>query len=338
VKAAIVILNWNGLHWLQHFLPDVVRHSPSPAEVWIADNGSTDESLPWVRTNYPTVKIFEIGKNLGFSAGYNIALKYIHAPFYILLNSDVKVTPHWLEAPLEVLKNNPEVGAVQPKILSFHQPDTFEYAGAAGGMMDHLGYPFCRGRIFNVNETDHGQFSTQAEIFWASGAALFIRKEAWEKAGGLDVDFFAHMEEIDLCWRLKNLGFSIRYVPDSVVFHVGGGTLAAGSPRKIYLNFRNNLFLLLKNLPKGRLAWLLPLRLVLDGIAALKFLAEPQGPAKCYAVFKAHLSFYRNFSKMVRKRKQQPTGVVHPLFMGSVVWNFFILGIRTSGKLKGTYR
>lgn len=338
MKVAIVILNWNGIKWLQQFLPDVVKYSPAPAEVWIADNGSSDDSLPWVRKNLPSVRILEIGENRGYAGGYNYALKYIQAPVYVLLNSDVAVTKNWLDAPLACLASSEKIGAVQPKVLSYFDPEYFEYAGAAGGMIDHLGYPFCRGRLFYVNEKDEGQFNEESEIFWASGAALFVKQAAWEAVSGLDEDFFAHMEEIDLCWRMKNIGYSVRYVPESVVYHVGGGTLSNGSPRKIFLNFRNNLYLLLKNLPAGRLLWLLPLRLTLDGLAAIRFLTENNGLKKCMAVARAHFSFYGNLGKMWKKRKNIPTQTIQPMFMGSVVWNFFVLKRRHFHLLKGRFR
>ncbi|KAA6315888.1 N-acetylglucosaminyl-diphospho-decaprenol L-rhamnosyltransferase, partial [termite gut metagenome] len=268
-KVTIVILNWNGCELLRRFLPSVICRSTLPGvEICVADNGSTDQSVEMLHTLFPTVRLFLIKENLGFSAGYNWALRQVNADYVVLLNSDVEVTEHWLAPMIDYLDTHPEIAACQPKILSWYQKDRFEYAGAAGGFMDHYGYPFCRGRLQGTIESDKGQYDTTIPVFWATGAALFIRlKEYWE-VGGLDENFFAHMEEIDLCWRLRSRGKGIVCIPQSSVYHVGAATLKSENPRKTFLNFRNNLLMLYKNLPEKELYPVMRIRRILDCLAA----------------------------------------------------------------------
>lgn len=302
VELAVVILNWNGVRFLERFLPSVVEHTPLEYDIWVADNASSDASVSFLKEHYPQVKIHINASNGGFAKGYNDALKHIEAKHYVLLNSDVEVTKNWIEPSLRMLKSNSLVAACQPKILSFHNSKYFEHAGAAGGYLDYDGYPFCKGRIFNIAEEDLGQYNKSSEVFWATGACLFIKSELFHLMGGFDEDFFAHMEEIDLCWRLKNRGYQIMYQPQSSVLHVGGGTLSIYSPFKLYLNFRNNLYLLLKNDRSSFILGKLFKRMILDGVAALKFLSE--GNVKNIgSIIKAHFHFYLNFSKFIKKRK-----------------------------------
>ena len=265
---------------MEKFLPSVTANTTGDAEVIIADNGSTDDSIAFLHTHYPALRIIQFDQNYGFAEGYNRALAQVEADYYVLLNDDVEVTPHWVEPVVEQMEGNPLTAICQPKLLMYDQRDTFEYAGAAGGFIDRYGYPFCRGRLFDVVEKDHGQYDDPCEIFWASGAAMFVRADVWHQLGGLDGDFFAHMEEIDFCWRAKNKGYRVEYCPKSTIYHVGGGTLPKSNPRKTYLNFRNNLSMLYKNLPASRRFRVLALRLLLDYVAALKFLLErkPQEP------------------------------------------------------------
>lgn len=332
-KVAVVILNWNGKNWLEKFLPSVVAHSSNVADVYLADNASTDDSIAFVQANYPTVKTIILDKNYGFAGGYNLALQQINTEYYILLNSDVEVTPNWVKPIIDFMDQHPEIAACQPKIRSFYEKEKFEYAGAAGGMIDKWGYPFCRGRIFNISETDNGQYNDTKEIFWASGAALFIRSELFHKVGGFDEDFFAHMEEIDLCWRLKNYGYKIFYHGESSVFHVGGGTLAMGSSRKIYLNFRNNLQLISKNLPARQSLPLIAWRLILDGVAGLSFLPHPNGFQNCLAIIKAHFSYYRMFFSVMAKKRKIPKRAVSCIYPKSIVFAFYISGKKTYSSL-----
>lgn len=331
-KIAVVILNWNGKAYLEQFLPSVTNYSNQPgAEVWVADNGSTDESIEFLNESYPQVKQLLFDKNYGFTGGYNKALTQINAEYYVLLNSDIEVTPLWLEPIIEYLDNNAEVAAAMPKLLSYHKKDTFEYAGAAGGFIDKLGYPFCRGRILSELEKDEGQYDEASEIFWATGACLFVRASAFQEAGGLDESFFAHMEEIDLCWRLKNLGYKIMYLPQSVVYHVGGGTLPNDNPRKLFLNYRNNLYLLFKNLPKGKFTSILLTRMVLDGLSAIMYLLQRK-TSFFIAVLKAHYSFYTTMKLFILKRKminQSRKVYKHrQIFNRSIVFSFFIRRVR----------
>lgn len=327
-KVAIVILNWNGAKLFDTYLPSVIRNADAPnIELIVADNGSSDNSIGHLKNKFPSVKIIDLKKNYGFAEGYNRALQQVEADIYVLLNSDVEVTPNWLEATIELLEKDENTAAVQPKILSHEKPHQFEYAGAAGGFVDIFGYPFCRGRILNRMEPDLGQYNKPTPIFWASGACMFIKAEAFRIAGGFDGDFWAHMEEIDLCWRLKNRGYKIMYQPASVVFHLGGGTLSYDSPKKVYLNFRNNLFMLYKNLPPKWFHRILLTRMVLDGVAAVKFIFGLHFQS-FRAVAKAHASFYRNLNALVRKRNGLKQQIVVPehneVYRKSIMWKFFI--------------
>ncbi len=290
MKIAIAILNWNGKHWLEKFLPNVLEYSDE-AQIYVIDNASTDDSIAFVEKYFPTVKVIKNTTNTGFAGGYNEGLKSINEEIYCLLNSDVQVTENWISHILNLFEKNLEIAAIQPKVRSFEADGYFEFAGAGGGMIDNLGYPYCRGRIFDDLEKDNGQYDDEAEIFWASGCALFIRKEDFWAMKGFDERFFAHQEEIDLCWRLKNTGRKIYYCGASTVFHVGGGTLNKQSPQKTYLNIRNNLSMLLKNLPTSTLLWLIPFRLVLDGFAGIYF-GLKDGFPHLWAVVKAHFGFY----------------------------------------------
>lgn len=327
-KTAIVILNWNGQQMFNTFLPSVIEHSnPETAEIIVADNGSTDESVEHLRKNFPSVKIIQLSENFGFAEGYNQALKQVEAEYFVLLNSDVKVTPHWLDSCIKLFEQDKKIAAIQPKILSYNKPDEFEYAGAAGGFIDRYGYPFCRGRILNRIEKDTGQYNLSSPIFWASGACMFIRSSAFNETGGLDGDFWAHMEEIDLCWRLKNSGHKIIYQPESVVYHLGGGTLSYGSPKKVYLNFRNNLWMLFKNLPKHQFKRIFLARMILDGVAAVKFILGFNF-REFWAVVKAHYAFYKNLGKLIRKRKQVQKSILvkehNEVYSKSIMWKFFL--------------
>ncbi len=302
MKAAIVILNFNGEKHLESFLPSVVKHCPNWAEVIIADNGSSDNSLLFLEKNYPQLKTLIFDKNYGFAGGYNKALALVEAKYFVLLNSDVEVTDNWLEPIVKEMDANKNIAASQPKIKAFNNRHYFEYAGAAGGFIDKYGYPFCRGRIFDNCERDIGQHDDIREVFWATGACLIVRSDAYWRVEGLDADFFAHMEEIDLCWRLKNLDYQIYCFPQSRVFHLGGGTLAAQNAHKTYLNFRNNLTLIIKNDYRKGFLKILFSRMVLDGVAATSMIFS-RGPSHFFAVIKAHLYFYTHLGVMRRKRK-----------------------------------
>ena len=298
--VAIAILNWNGKHWLEKFLPNVILYSQE-ATIYVIDNASTDDSVKFLEHNFPTIKIIKNKKNTGFAGGYNEGLKQISEEIYCLLNSDVEVTENWIQPIIELFRRNAEIAAIQPKIRSFEADQYFEFAGAGGGLIDNLGYPYCRGRIFEKLEEDKGQYNDETEIFWASGCALFIRKEDYWSMNGLDERFFAHQEEIDLCWRLKNAGRKIYYCGKSTVFHVGGGTLNKQSPQKTYLNIRNNLSMLLKNLPIATLLWVIPARLILDGIAGIYF-GLKDGFPHLWAVVRAHFGFYAQAPKTWKLR------------------------------------
>ncbi|WP_353145981.1 glycosyltransferase family 2 protein [Chryseobacterium sp.] len=289
-KLAVAILNWNGKNWLEKFLPAVVQFSQN-ADIFVIDNLSTDDSIEFVKTHFPAVTVIENDKNYGFAGGYNEGLKEIKNEYYCLLNSDVEVTRNWIEPVLELFERNPQISAIQPKVLSYDYKDYFEFAGAAGGLIDNLGYPYCRGRIFDDLEEDKGQYDDETEIFWASGCCFFVRsKDFWEQQG-FDERFFAHQEEIDLCWRFINSGKKIFYTGKSSVYHVGGGTLNKQSARKTYLNIRNNLSMMLKNLPFPQLIWLIFFRLCLDGIAGIYF-GLKHGFPHLWAVVRAHFGFY----------------------------------------------
>ncbi|MBB4803837.1 GT2 family glycosyltransferase [Flavobacterium nitrogenifigens] len=300
-KIAVVILNWNGVKLLEQFLPSVIQFSEGAA-IYVADNDSTDNSVEFVNQNFPTVKIVKNSGNYGFAKGYNDALKHIDAEIYALVNSDIEVTENWLKPILENFENEKQTAIIQPKILDFKNKEYFEYAGAAGGFIDKYGFPFCRGRVFETIEKDNGQYNDNIELFWASGACFFIRKNVYHELGGFDESFFAHQEEIDLCWRASNEGHVIKYNSQSVVYHVGGATLQQGNPRKTYLNFRNSLLMLVKNLPKRGLFWVIFFRMVLDGIAGIRFLTQGKF-GHTFAILKAHFSFYCLSLSYLKKRK-----------------------------------
>lgn len=322
-KVAVIILNWNGRKFLQKFLPSVIHHSQNVAEIIVADNASTDSSIEFLQENFPSVRIITNKTNGGFAKGYNDALVEVLADYYILLNSDIEVTANWIEPIIELMEKDKTIAACQPKLRSYHEPEKFEYAGAAGGFIDKYGYPFCRGRIFQSLETDTGQYEDICEIFWATGACMFVRADLFHQFGGLDADFFAHMEEIDFCWRLKNEGYKIMYCPDSVVFHVGGGTLPKKSSQKTYLNFRNNLALLYKNLRSDLLIPVFAIRFLLDGVAAIKFLVEA-GFRDFYAVARAHFYFYKTFPTLIKKRKALKHINVSGVYKGNLVKEYYI--------------
>ena len=302
IDIAVVILNWNGQKWLEKFLPTVIEKS-SMANIYIADNASTDNSVNFIEDNFPTVKIIQNQLNEGYAKGYNDALKDLKEKYFILLNSDIEVTNNWIEPIINLMEENPNISACQPKILDYNNKDSFEYAGASGGYIDNLGYPFARGRIFDEIEPDNNQYDDVKEIFWASGACFFVRADYFNEVNGFDNDFFAHQEEIDLCWRLKIKGYQIMVHPRSVVYHVGGGTLDDSSPFKTYLNFRNNLFMLTKNLNFFSLLITLYFRLPLDGIAALTLLKKKNGFLHLLAVLRAHLVFYVSIPRLLFKRQ-----------------------------------
>lgn len=325
VKVAVVILNWNGKALLEQFLPSVVKFSEE-AKIYVADNASTDDSVPFLKKEFAEISIIQNRENGGFAKGYNEALEHIKEDIFILLNSDVEVTPQWIPPILTEFQKSKNIAAIQPKILNYRKKDHFEYAGAAGGYLDKFGYPFCRGRIFNSVEKDEGQYDDVQQIFWASGACFAIRKEDFFSAGGFDEDFFAHQEEIDLCWRLFNRGKLIKYVGASRVYHLGGGTLDHFHPRKTFLNFRNNLYTILKNVPASRLLWLLPARLILDGIAGIKFLFELK-PQHTFSIVKAHFSFYLKFGRMVTKRRNIKKKRKY-FSINSVIISYYLLGRR----------
>lgn len=321
--TAVVILNWNGRKLLEQFLPSVVKYSGA-AHIYVADNASTDDSIAFLKENFPKINIIQNKENGGYAKGYNDALKYLREDIFILLNSDVEVTENWLEPIVGIFGNEPETAAVQPKLLDYNKRNYFEYSGAAGGFIDMLGYPYCRGRIFDTIEEDHGQYNDDDYIFWASGACLAIRRTAFYEAGALDEDFFAHQEEIDLCWRLHNLGYRIKYTGRSRIYHVGGATLNNMNPRKTFFNFRNSLYSLLKNVPGQKVYLLLLLRMMLDGVAAMKFVAEGRF-AHFYAVLQAHTSFYRNFRSILNKRALLPKAENY-FEQKTVVFTYFIEG------------
>lgn len=305
---------------LEQFLPSVVAYSDE-AKIYVADNASTDNSLEIIRSKFPQITIIKNDSNYGFAKGYNVALQQVEEDYYALVNSDIEVTPNWLSPILSIFDNEPNIGIIQPKILDFKNKAYFEYAGAAGGYIDQFGYPFCRGRIFDTIEKDQGQYNDDIEIFWASGACLFIRKDVYRALNGFDDDFFAHQEEIDLCWRAFNLGFKAKYTSKSVVYHVGGATLNEGHPRKTFLNFRNSLLMLTKNLPERKLFFLLFIRLCLDGLAGIQFILK--GKFKhCWAIIKAHFAFYSLINKILKKRTGNKADNYY--HCKSIVYQYFV--------------
>lgn len=329
--VAIVILNYNGRHYLEKFLPTVLRHSAGH-EIWVADNASTDGSMEWLRANHAEVKTLKIKENKGYAGGYNEALQQIPAAYYILLNSDIEVTDNWIEPVIRFMESDERIAACQPKIRAYDLPTHFEYAGAAGGYMDYLGYPFCRGRIFDTREADTGQYDDEKDVFWATGACLFVRAAAFHQAGGFDERFFAHMEEIDLCWRLLDLGHRITYCGKSTVFHVGGGTLHKSNPRKTFLNYRNNLIMLYKNLPKGRRWKTIFFRLVLDGMSSVRFMSTGAWP-DVLAIIRAHFAFYAMIPSLTKGSKRMTYRA--PLYYRSVVYEYFVLQKHRFSQLTG---
>jgi GT2 family glycosyltransferase len=327
LKTAIVILNWNGKKFLEQFLPGVISNSKGIAKIIVADNASTDDSVQYISTLKDDVELIQLDKNYGFTGGYNRALKQIDAEYFILLNSDVEVTPNWIEPVISFLDNNLDVAACQPKVRSYLDKHLLEHAGASGGFIDWMGYPFCRGRLFTQLEEDKGQYDQIRDVFWATGACMFIRSKIFHQENGFDEDFFAHMEEIDLCWRIQSAGYRLCVIPESKVFHVGGGTLPKSSARKTYFNFRNNLMMLHKNLPSHQLWFVLLVRLVLDGVAGIKFLLEG-GFSDLIAVIRAHLVFFRNLPRRIKTRREQQKRVVNKNLKGfyskSVLFDYFI--------------
>lgn len=325
-KIAIVILNWNGKELLKKFLPSVLQYSDN-ANIYVADNASTDDSVSFVQANYPTIKIIGNTANHGYAEGYNQALRQVAEPILCLLNSDVEVTENWLYPIHACFGQEPGTAIIQPKILDYHHKAYFEYAGAAGGFIDKYGFPYCRGRIFNTIEKDLGQYNANSEIFWASGACFFIRKSVFDELNGFDASFFAHMEEIDLCWRAHNLGHTVKYIGQSTVYHVGGATLATNNPKKTYLNFRNSLFMLAKNLP-GNLFIVILTRLTLDGMAGIKFLTEFK-PRHTIAIVKSHFGFYAQLPKVLKKRRllkswNRDIKTTNYFKIKSIVWLYFV--------------
>ena len=323
MKVAIVILNWNGKALLEKFLPSMIAHSKDLAEIIIADNASTDDSVAFIQKKYKDVKIIQNKVNGGYAKGYNDALQYVDADIFALVNSDIEVTENWLQPIIEQFKKVPNVAAIQPKILDFKNKSKFEYAGAGGGYIDKYAYPFCRGRIFESLEEDIGQYNDITDIFWASGACFFIRKNVFNELNGFDESFFAHQEEIDLCWRVQNTAYKIQYVGSSTVYHVGGATLDKANPKKTYLNFRNSLYLIVKNIPKGKLASILLVRMLLDGLAALKFLFDFKSK-HFFAILKAHFHFYLNLSKLLKKRRELIPTKKDYFLVNSIVWQYFV--------------
>ncbi len=330
MNVAIIILNWNGKQLLEQFLPSVIRSSEG-ASIYVADNASTDSSVLFVSENYPSVKIIQNKENGGYARGYNLSLASLSEELFVLLNSDVEVTKGWLEPVLSEFKADPSLVAAQPKILDYNNKDYFEYAGAAGGFIDKLGYPYCRGRIFNSIEKDEGQFNDTLDIFWASGACLFVKREAFWGVNGFDEDFFTHQEEIDLCWRLLAAGGRIKYIGTSTVYHVGGATLSSGNSRKTFYNFRNTLLVLVKNVRGFKIWWIIFQRLVLDGFAGMQFLLQGKG-THFLAILKAHMSFYKLLPRFIRKRKKEASRLKY-FRIKSIVWKYFIVKKRKFNNL-----
>ena len=328
--VSIVILNWNGKALMEQFLPSVLAYSPREvAEVVVADNGSTDDSLEMLREKFPTVRIIALEQNYGFAEGYNKALEQIETPYTVLLNSDVEVSEGWLEEPLAVMEKDKRIACVQPKILAQRNKDSFEYAGACGGYIDKFGYPYCRGRILHKVEKDQGQYDLQADVLWTTGACLFVRTDIYKEEGGLDADFFAHQEEIDLCWRLRSRGYRLVCTPKSVVFHVGAATLSVENPRKTFLNFRNSLLMVYKNTSEKDLKKVLRVRFLLDYVAAFKFLLTGQ-TANAQAIYKARKAFFALLPSYEQRRKEnllkRKLKEIPELYQGSLIYAFYVKG------------
>ena len=323
MDIAVVILNWNGKHLLEEYLPDVVQNSKE-ATIYLVDNASTDDSVAYLKQSHPNVKLVQLIDNHGYAGGYNKALEQIDEPIPILMNNDVRPTEGWLRPIIRCFQEEKDVAAIQPKILADDQRDHFEYAGASGGYIDHLGYPYCRGRLFDHLEKDEGQYDDEVDIFWASGACLAIRKEVFIRVNGFDEDYFAHQEEIDLCWRIKNLGYRIKVVPTSVVYHLGGGTLNKLNPRKTYYNFRNSLFNLLKNAPLKRYKKLIIKRMLLDAIAVIQFLLLIRWK-HALMVLRAHFDYYGYKKRILNKRRSSNT-IDDYYHSKNIVFKFFVQG------------
>jgi len=323
-KIAVVVLNWNGRKLLEEFLPSLTEYNHKDAQVYVADNASNDDSVAYVKANFPMVKIIQNKTNGGYAKGYNDALENLNEPLLCLINSDVSVTANWLNPILEQFENEPNTAVIQPKILDYKVKNHFEYAGAGGGFLDKYAYPFCRGRIFDTLEEDKGQYNEAKPIFWASGACLFIRKVVFEEVGKLDESYFAHQEEIDLCWRINNASYEVWYNPNSVIYHLGGATLNSQNPKKTFLNFRNSLFNIVKNAPKKGLFFLVFTRLILDGIAGVKLMLSLK-PLHTWAIVKSHFSFYAHLSEMLEKRNKNTT-LKKYYFTKSIVWQYYVKG------------
>lgn len=337
MRTAVVILNWNGEKFLNQFLPVLLRNTQLPGvDIYVADNASTDNSLSLIEEQFPTVKTLLLDKNYGFAGGYNKALAQINADYFVLLNSDVEVTENWLQPLLNYMNENADVAACQPKIKSFYNRDYFEHAGASGGFIDYLGFPFCRGRVVGTAEMDRGQYDTVIDVFWATGACLLIRSELYNQVGGLDDEFFAHMEEIDLCWRLRSRSFRIVCIPQSEVYHVGGGTLQVEHPHKTYLNFRNNLLMLYKNLPQKSLSNIMRWRMLFDYAAAFQLFVTGK-PKNAKSVFKARRDFKKMLPGFVDKRIENLSSATRTDFpemlRKSIVIEYYLKGNKTYSKL-----
>ncbi len=328
-SVAVVILNWNGKKLLEKFLPSVMDSNYSNLQLIVGDNASTDDSIDFIKTNYPKVEVIKNAQNYGFAGGYNQVLTQVKADYFVLLNSDVEVPKNWIRPVIELMQTDEQIAVAQPKIKWQLQKDQFEYAGAAGGFIDSYGFPFCRGRIFDIVERDEQQYDQVSDIFWASGAAFFIKSKAWQQVGGLDEDLFAHMEEIDLCWRLKNLGYRVVCCPDAEVYHVGGGTLNANNPYKTYLNFRNNLIIMQKNLPMADAYARIFIRLWFDLAAWFQFLLKGK-PQFTLAISKAHFHFFKQWGRTLRKRAAVQLAISSHsgVYNHSIVWAYFIQKIR----------
>ncbi len=337
-SVSVVILNWNGVNYLRDFLSSVCASNYPNLDIIVGDNASTDDSVKFLSENYPRVRVIVNDQNYGFAGGYNKVLEHIESDYFVLLNSDVEVPPDWIDPVIRLMESDPLIAAAQPKILSYKNKNTFEYAGAAGGFVDAFGYPFCKGRIFDTVEADQGQYDINSEVFWASGAALFIKRTKWLEIGGLDGDFFAHMEEIDLCWRLKNKGYKIMYCAESKVYHVGGGTLNSDNAYKTYLNFRNNLVLLQKNLPFLQAFLTIFVRFWLDFLALIRFFLDGQ-PQHAKSISKAHVYFFSNLFKNGRKARVIDKSKFNSagIYNGSMVWQYFVLKRKTFSSLQKAF-
>lgn len=338
-KVAVVIVHWNRRQLLEQFLPALMQTTYPNVDIVVADNSSDDDSIAFLTEHYPSVKVVLNDKNYGYAGGYNHALQHVNAEYFVLLNNDIEVIPGWLEPMIEVMQNNPSIGAVQPKILDYNTRNKFEYAGAGGGYIDALGYAFCRGRLFEVLETDEQQYNDATRVFWATGACMAVRSTVFKQLNGFDEHFFAHMEEIDLCWRMQLANYQLMVVPQSTVYHVGGGTLNKQSPQKTYLNFRNNLIMLTKNLPLTTLCWLIPFRALLDLLGSVFFMMNGL-PKYSLAVHKAHAHYFFQFGKWWGLRKQnttfKPMSKLTGVYKGSVVWEHFIHKVKYFSELNAS--